>query len=75
MSEKKPPLGVKPIWLVAEERIKDLSEAITRLIASNETNFLKLHKAQDYAEEIKLVCKMALEAPTAQDLFEEELPF
>ena len=55
MSEKKPHLGVKPIWLVAEERIKDLSEAITRLIASDETNFLKLHKAQDYAEEIKLV--------------------
>ena len=75
MSEKKPPLGVKPIWLVAEERIRDLSEAITRLIDSDETNFLKLHKAQDYAEEIKLVCKMALEAPTAQDLFEEELPF
>ncbi len=75
MNDKKPPLGVKPIWLVAEERIKDLSEAITRLIASDETNFLKLHKAQDYAEEIKLFCKMALEAPTAQDLFEEELPF
>lgn len=75
MSEKKPPLGVKPIWLVAEERIADLSYAITRLITSNETNFLKLHKAQDYAEEIKQFCKLALEAPTAQDLFEEELPF
>ena len=56
MSDKKPPLGVKPTWLVAEERIKDLSEAITRLIASDETNFLKLHKAQDYAEEIKQFC-------------------
>ena len=75
MNEKKPPLGVKPIWLVAEERIKDLSEAITRLIASDETNFLKLHKAQDYAEEIKQFCTLAQEAPTAQDLFEEELPF
>ena len=75
MSDKKPPLGVKPVWLVAEERIADLSYAITRLITSNETNFLKLHKAQDYAEEIKAFCKLAQEAPTAQDLFEEELPF
>lgn len=75
MSEKKPPLGVKPIWLVAEERINDLCEAITRLIASDETHYLKLNKAKDYAEEINLFCKMALEAPTTQDLFEEELPF
>ena len=75
MSDKKPPLGVKPIWLVAEERIKDLSEAITRLIASDETHYLKLNKTKDYAEEIKVFCKLAQEAPTAQDLFEEELPF
>lgn len=75
MSENKPPLGVKPAWLVAEERIADLSEAITRLITSNETHYLKFNKAKDYAEEIKLFCKLALEAPTAQDLFEEELPF
>lgn len=75
MSDKKPPLGVKPVWLVAEERIADLSEAITRLIASNETHYLKLNKAKDYAEEIKQFCILAQEAPTTRDLFEEELPF
>lgn len=75
MSEKKPPLGVKPIWLVAEERIKDLSEAITRLIASDETHYYKLCKAKDYAEEIKQFCVLAQEAPTARDLHLEELPF
>lgn len=75
MNEKKPPLGVKPVWLVAEERIKDLSEAITRLITGDETHYYKFNKAKDYAEEIKQFCTLAQEAPTAQDLFEEELPF
>lgn len=75
MSEKKPQLGVKPIWLVAEERIKDISEAIARLMDSNEKHYLKLKKAKDYAEEIKQFCVLAQESPTARDLFEEELPF
>lgn len=63
MSEKKPPLGVKPIWLVAEERIKDLSEAITRLIASDEIHYLKISQVKDYAEEIKNLCVLAEETP------------
>ena len=75
MSENKPPLGVKPVWLVTEERIADLSEAITRLIASDEIHYLKISKAKDYAEEIKQFCVLAQEAPIARDWFEEVLPF
>lgn len=51
----KPPLGCKPYWLVADERIHELAEAIARY-SINSRKYLSSIK--QWAEEISELCNM-----------------
>ena len=52
--EHKPPLGVIPYWVIAENRIEELANAILRYIGEkNSVNNIK-----NYAKEIILYCSL-----------------
>lgn len=54
MSEnKKPPLGARPAWMVAWQRIGELSEAIVREYETSQSNIKYVRK---WAEEIRMQC-------------------
>lgn len=55
----KPPIGIKPAWLAAEERIKALSDAIKRQLEGEQPN-------------MSLIRKWAYEIISQSDLYEED---
>lgn len=55
-SADKPPLGAKPCHIHAEQRIKDLSNAILRNIGSDKPKYDSIRK---WAREIALQCELA----------------
>lgn len=54
MDWKKPPLGARPCFVLADERIKELSEAITRYSGTGEYKIMK-----KWAKEIVMQCDIA----------------
>lgn len=54
-AQQKPPLGVKPAWMVAWSRIGDLAEAITRQYESQNGN---ARLAEKWAQEIGWQCSI-----------------
>ena len=55
MSNEKPPLGVKPSWMCAWQRIGDLCEAIVRQYESHDGN---AHLCKQWAREIVMQCEI-----------------
>lgn len=53
---KKPPLGVKPAWLVAEGRIVELSSALNRYAQHCEKSEISIMRM--WAEEIIMQCNI-----------------
>ncbi len=53
---KKPPLGCKPVYLVAEDRIFDLMNGICRMIVGGNYDM-----AKKFAKEIYLQCDLLLQ--------------
>ena len=55
MNDKKPPIGVKPAWMAAWQRISELIDAIERQYESHngDANLVKL-----WAEEITWQCSI-----------------
>ncbi len=54
--QEKPPLGCKPGWLVSQERILELSEAIGRYAIAVGTS--KTDMIREWATEILLQCDL-----------------
>jgi hypothetical protein len=53
---ERPPLGVKPYYIAASERIEDLADAIKRYAPNCDTEYEKISQ---WAEEIKMQCAIA----------------
>lgn len=53
---ERPPLGVKPYYIVASERIEALAGAIERYAENVDTEYEKISQ---WAEEIKMQCMIA----------------
>jgi hypothetical protein len=53
---ERPPLGVKPYYIAASERIEALAGAIERYAENVDTEYEKI---MEWAEEIKLQCMIA----------------
>lgn len=75
MSENKPPLGVKPLWMIAEARVKELSEAITRMCVDGMQKYKNNRAVKGYAEEIIKFCDLGVWSTLSEDQDGEELPF
>lgn len=50
---ERPPLGVKPYYLAASDRIEDLADAIKRYAPNCDVEYEKISQ---WAEEIKMQC-------------------
>ena len=53
---ERPPLGVKPYYIAASERIEALAGAIERYAENVDTEYEKI---MEWAEEIKMQCMIA----------------
>ena len=53
---EKPPLGVKPYYIAASDRIEELAGAIQRYSPNVDTEYEKIIQ---WAEEIKMQCMIA----------------